>query len=107
MNEEDQYKSLKDYSQFQTHLTSKDFLTKCMANNLVVIAGLCIFGGVSFAIIGLIMVIMDHGSEESIIKIADWNIETSSVGVACIFLGAVTIVFTVRKLLSVFGKLGK
>ena len=56
--------------------------------------------GIAFAAFGVWLVIGGGEEGTSTIELFGQTIETSSVGVACIFIGAVTVIITLRRVLK-------
>jgi uncharacterized membrane protein len=73
----------------------KDVRGTAAVINLANIIG--IFAGVVFGILGVALVYLGSRDAESIVTLFGQEIKTSSVGVACIFIGAVTAIMTIRR----------
>jgi len=58
-------------------------------------------------VLGVVLVIKGGEAGRSVISLFGQQIETQSVGVACIFIGAVTLVLVIRRILKTWDRLIK
>ena len=81
-------------------LRAKDFLIDRMTQRLFILALVIVAAGLGFAVLGVVLVLEGGESGSSVIKMFGQEISTDSVGVACIFIGAVTAIFGIRRVLK-------
>ena len=71
---------------------------------LTLIAGLGVIAGIVFGGYGVVLILLGYEARRSTIRFFGQSIETTSVGVACIFVGAVVVGITIH---SAFKSLDK
>lgn len=85
-------------------LESREFVeaVETVKGPLLFITFAGVLAGVVFAGLGVWLVVGAGETGTSLISIFGQELETTSVGVACIFIGAVTVMVTIRRVLKSF-----
>ena len=75
---------------------------RAVSEPLKFITVLGVIAGILIALFGVWLVAVGGASAESTIKFLGQEIKTTNVGVACVFIGAVVVVGTIRRVLKSF-----
>gem|GEM_PF-2153472 len=82
----------------ETHRTQRGAMTQVFVLGLSAIIASVIFG-----VLGVVLVFLAGDDASSTVEMLGQTIGTDSVGVACIFIGAVAFVFSLRAVLRTMG----
>ena len=92
-----------DKSDYVIGLTEERYIY--MAGKIFTLIVIFVLAGLVFAGMGVYLVLATGESGESTIQLFGQTIETSSVGVACIGIGAIAMCYTVNKGLKIISKI--
>lgn len=88
-------------------LTSKEWLKSRVSSHIFWLAVLAVVSCLVFAGLGVFLVLQDGERGTSTLSLFGSTIETASVGLACIFISAVALVWIVVQVVRVLGNLTK